>query len=104
MSAEDVADLEQARQIITHLRAKIVRMDEESRPIAGEYSVFLDEAYDRKVQLLFNARQLYIGQEAEPDIELDEALTECVRQAIDLAWDTALPGREHTRPWLTTTA
>jgi len=41
MSAEDVIDLDQARQIITHLRATIVRMDEESRPIEGEYSVFL---------------------------------------------------------------
>ena len=104
MSAEDVTDLEQARQIITHLRAKIARMDEESRPITGEYRVFLDEAYDRKVQLLFRTRQLYIGQEAEPDIELEEAITEFVKQAIDLAWDTALPGREHARPWLTTTA
>jgi hypothetical protein len=104
MCAEEVTDLEQARLIITHLRAQIARMEEESRPIAGEYSVFLDEEYDRKAQLLFRTRQLYIGQEAEPDIELDEAITECVKQAIELAWDMALLDREHVRPWLITTA
>jgi hypothetical protein len=99
-----VIDLEQARQIITLLRATIVRMDEESRPIEGEYSAFLDEEYDRKLQLLFKTRQLYIGQDAEPDIELDEAVTELVKQAIDLAWDTARIYREQSGPWLTPTA
>ena len=104
MSADDVTDLEHAQQIITHLRATIVRLDEESRPIEGEYSIFLDEAYDRKLQLLFKTRQLYIGQDAEPDIELDEAATEFVKQAIDLAWDNARIDGEQPGPWVTTTA
>jgi hypothetical protein len=104
MCAEEVTDLEQARQIIAQLRAQIARMEEVCRPIAGEYSVFLDEEYDRKMHLLFRTRQLYIGQETDSDIELDEAITECVKQAIELTWDMALLDREHVRPWLTTTA
>ena len=45
MSAEDVTELDQARQIITHLRASIVRMDEDFWPTAGEYSVSTGRNY-----------------------------------------------------------
>ena len=94
-NADDVPDLETARRIITHLRKTVARLEEEGYPLEHEYAIFLDEEYSTKIAWLHLAGKLTYSQRNDPDLELDEALEDFVREQIDIAYDTEM--LEHDR-------
>jgi hypothetical protein len=95
--AEDVTDLDTARRLITALREKIARMAEEAEPIVGEWTAFLDEEHDRKLQLLYETKRLIGDPQSrywlDPP-ELAEAFTDFVEGWLDIAWDVARDDQE----------
>lgn len=98
--AADVDDLETARRFITALRELIQARDEENAIIDDAHMVFLNDEYERKVEILYNRRKLTYEQDDDAyndEYEFDEVFEDFVRSAIDVAWDLAQSEDEATR-------
>jgi hypothetical protein len=91
--AEDVTDLRTAQYMIAALRRKLAQCASDAEPLPNEYSVFLDEDRERKLQILFAERALIDDQTNEVvDVDdqpwlLEEAFDEFVHLCIDVRWD-----------------
>lgn len=90
--APDVDDLDTARRLITCLREDITRIIEESEPVYGEHTIFLDGEHQRMVEILYEKRKLAYEQEDDAyheEYEFHDVFTDFVQGYIDVAWDTA---------------
>jgi len=81
----DIADLEQARRVIADLRRQIEELEATAQPAENERSAFLDEDHAAKLTILFERQMMFEGQDEE--MEIDEAFSVFVEDAIDLQWD-----------------
>ena len=86
-AADDMTDLEQARRVIALLRAQLTELEEQNTPVAGEFTVFLDDEHAAMLETLFRLKKLVDDQ--DPEIELDDALAEFISGWLEVRWDMA---------------
>lgn len=65
-------------------------------PIEGEYWVFLDDQYARKLELLYQQNKLVYDQ--DPDLKIWDVFETFVEDALDVRWDMARAEDKMERP------
>lgn len=92
--AEDVADLDTARRLITALRERCDRLAAELEPdeSPGVWTAFLDDEHDTMLVRLYDKQRL-IGEPSDPywldPPDLIQAFGDFVHVSLDVAWDMA---------------
>jgi hypothetical protein len=101
--ATDVTDLHDAQRLIAelhrqvaHLQTLVVDLEEQSHPVAGEFTAFLDSKHTDMLELLYQQRKLFDDQDEEWD--QIEAFSEFVTGWLDVQWDSVRLDQEST--WL----
>ena len=94
--ADDVTDLRQAQRIIVALRRQLADLEEQTRPLPNEFTVFLDDEHAAMVRRLYEDGNLIEDQ--DEDWEFEDAFTEFVTGYIDVQWDTVHLLRQGEEP------